>query len=297
MKKYLFVLWKQFAGVFPKLACEIAFFKLNKKILNLKNPTWFDEKINYLKLFVYAENNQVAKCADKYEVREYVKKHGEGRCLNELYFDSAFYSVDEIPWNELPEKFVVKCTHGCHMNIICIDKNRFDIYEAENNLNKWMYESQWKEQAELHYKLIPPRIIIERYIPFEGESKIVCPVDYKIYCFNGTPKVILTCTNRDKIVKFRMYDIDWNPKEAWVKPEYWGKEEVKKPESLNEMLKICKSLIEGENFPFVRIDFYEYQGKPIFGEMTFTPSGGNNAIYTVRAQEELGDMLIIEKDV
>ena len=293
MNKLIFKLWKLYAGEFPVAASKIMFYKTQHKILNLSNPVWFDEKLQWLKLNKYSNDILVAKCADKYEVRSILKENNCEKILNPLVFDKAFDHVDDIPWNELPNKFVIKCTHGCHMNIVCTDFKKFDIQQAKKNLNAWLIEKQWKEQAELHYRHIKPRIIIEEYIPLLCEEKSdigdLLPNDYKIYCFNGKPKIVLVCTDRSYDVKYNYFDIDWNSCNFIAKNK--KNVTIEPPKSFEDMLKYSEILSNIGDFPFVRVDFYDCCGRAIFGEMTFTPSGCNDNDYTKEGQKYLGSLL------
>lgn len=162
MNKLLEVIWVNFARISPVTASKISYYKTKHRFPNLKKPNLFDEKLSYLKLFKYSKDSLVAQCADKYEVREYVKNKGCGDSLNELY--GVWSDPNEIPFEELPEKFVLKCTHGCHMNIICTDKKKIDKKGVISDLTKWMKMQQWLIQQELHYKAISPRIICEKYL-------------------------------------------------------------------------------------------------------------------------------------
>lgn len=293
MNKAVMAVWKIFSGTCPVVASKIMFYRTNHKRLDLKNPVMFDEKLQYLKLFKYSKDNKVSFCADKFAVRQYVAERKCKDALNELIFPTAYKSIEEVPWNRLPDKFVIKCTHGCQMNIICTNKLEFDLGKAKSQLNKWLKEKQWKMQAELHYKKIYPRIIIEKYIPFSGTGGGDLPIDYKIYCFNGKPQIILVCSEREKKVKYSYYDLAWNRLNNIVKPEMNNKEDISPPKSLGQMLNYSKCLASGGDFPFVRIDFYDLNGKAIFGEMTFTPSGCNDDDYSLEGQNYLGKLLDI----
>ena len=291
MNKIVLGGWKLLSSILPVTASRIMFYKTNHKRLNLKRPEWFDEKLQYLKLFKYANDPLVSECADKYSVRNYVKKCGCPEILNKMIFFDAFKHVEEIPWNDLPNQFVIKCTHGCHMNIICRDKTNFDYESAKKKLNGWLKEKQWKEQAELHYRNIKPRIIVEEYIPFCSKERDKLPLDYKIYCFNGEPKIVLVCSERASKVQYNYYDLKWNKLDNIVKNNVNSKRNIEKPKSLEKMLEYCKMLTSGDQFPFVRVDFYDMDGSVIFGEMTFTPSGCNDDDYTIEGQIFMGKLL------
>lgn len=266
----------------PKFIYKRIYKKSQGKTLNLKNPTLFNEKLMWLELN-NKNNDLMIKCTDKYDVRQYVKEKGCGEILNELY--GVYNDANEINLDELPKKFVLKCTHGCGFNIICDDKSKLDKKETIKKLNKWKSKRFGYETVELHYTKIKPRIICEKYL--ETDAGIL-PNDYKIYCFNGVPKLILVCTERVTKTRLDFFDLDWNVLDIG-KEEYKSKVVPKKPENLKKMIEYAKKL--SEPFEFVRVDFYNDNGKVIFGELTFTPAGCRAQYYTDNGNKMLGDML------
>lgn len=252
----------------PKLATKVLYRQYFGKSINLDEPKTLNEKVQWLKLNTYNNNPLITQCADKYQVRKYVESVGCGEILNDLI--DVWDSVDEINWEELPNKFALKVNHGCGYNIICSDKSKLNISETKAKLKKWMKEDYWKLRAEINYKYIPKKITCERYI--ETEDGLL-PEDYKIYCFNGEPKFVMLCVGREKgRPQFYYFDRDWNlmpyTKDALENPDI----EIRKPKGLDEMFNYAERL--SKPFPFVRADFYLENGKTIFGELTFTPSGG-----------------------
>ena len=167
--------------IFPDEVLSKIYFKvvLGKK-LNLKNPKTFNDKMQWLKLYYYPFNSTVVKCADKYAVRKYMEEKGYAKLLVPLigYWDNA----DKIDWDKLPEKFVMKCNHGCAYNILCNDKRNFDTKKATYQLNKWMKEDFGAFNIENHYSKIQPHMITcEKFL---GDNI----TDYKFFCFNGKPE-------------------------------------------------------------------------------------------------------------
>ena len=94
----------------PRLNTKLRYRYLFKKRLDLKNPKTFLEKLSWLKLYNYNHNPLVVQCADKYCVREYVKARGYEDHLNVLL--GVWDRAEDIPWDELPEKFVLKWNFG-----------------------------------------------------------------------------------------------------------------------------------------------------------------------------------------
>lgn len=271
----------------PKLATKAIYYYHVRTKLNLKNPVTFDEKLNYLKLYVNVKNPLVTICADKVAVRDYVKEKGCEKILNEVI--GIYDRVEDIEWEKLPNKFVIKCNHGSGFNIICKDKQQLDIESCKRKLNKWLKINYGKYTTEIHYSKIKPKIIIEKFI--ESTSKTGLD-DYRIFCYNGIPKYIKVTPEVEETAYYNFYDLNWN-KMNFVKKEYESKYEIKKPKNLQKMLKYAEIL--SENFQFVRVDLYNVDGKIYFAELTFTPTGGCCNKFTKEGALALGEDIILDK--
>ena len=276
--------------VSPVLATKYIFKRATGKSLDLNNPKSFNEKVQWLKL--YWQHPFVVKCADKYEVRSFIKERHCEEILNTLY--GVYNDTSEIDWEKLPEKFVLKTTNGCGTNIICKDKDELDKEEVFTKLNKWLKTDYSLQFAEIHYSKMTPRIICEKYI--ETEDGLL-PNDYKVFCFNGKPKFILAINERETGTHQRyFFDLDWNPLEFEKKKDISKSYNTpRKPNSLSQM--IDSSLRLSEGFPFVRVDFYDGKNKPIFGEMTFTPVGGLATYYKDDIATMLGEWIELPEKI
>lgn len=262
-----------------KLDYRLAFGKK----LNLRNPQDFNEKIQWLNL--YSKNKERVRCSDKFLAREFFKEKGFEEYLPKLL--GVYKNAEEINFDDLPNKFVLKCTHGCGYNVICKDKSRLNIEQAKKDLNKWLKEDFGGEAGETHYSKIEPRIICEEFI--EGfENKV--PVDYKIHCFNGKAKFVMACVDRYEDLKFLFYDLNWNRLEYQSKAWY-SEKEATKPTTLGKMIEISEEL--AKDFDLVRVDFFESNGKLYIGELTFTPNAGRIKYISPEALKEIGKMLDI----
>lgn len=242
---------------------KIYFRIVLKEKLNLYNPKTFNEKLQWLKLNYYPNNDLVIKCADKYEVREYIKEKGYENKLVPLI--GTWNNAEEINWNNLPEKFVLKCNHGCAYNLICDNKDEFDKAKAIKQLNIWLKEDFGAFNIELHYsKIKEHKIICEEYL---GEDL----VDYKFFCFNGIPKYLYVSSDliHDRQAKIGFFNIDGS-KMKLERNDYAKIDKIVFPEFYNEMLEITQKLCE--DFCFVRVDFFVTKDKYYFAELTFTPS-------------------------
>ncbi len=252
-----------FNRVSDKQYLKLVYWGETGKKLNLDNPKTFNEKLQWIKL--YDRKPEYSTYVDKYAVREYISEKIGDKYLVPLI--GVYNNVDEIVWDKLPGKFVIKCTHGSSCNIICSNKSELNIDEAKAKLNKWMKKSWFWFGREWPYKNVKPRIICEEYISENDEV----PDDYKVMCFNGEPKCIQVHKGRFKEHLQNYYDTEWNVMElSQGLPTI--DEECEKPEMLDEMLELSRVLSKDINH--VRVDFYYVNKKLYFGELTFFDASG-----------------------
>lgn len=268
----------------PKLELELLFRLKQGYKLDLKNPKTYNEKIQWIKL--YDRNPLMPKCVDKFTVREHITEIGCAEILNELLWEG--FNPDDIPFNDLPSKFVIKVTHGSTFNIICTDKNKLNIEESKKKLKKWLKEKFLPCYGEWFYGVEKPRIIVEKYIESNEELK-----DFKVFCFNGIPKLIGVYSNRfNGSLCQEMYDVDWNLLDGHTNHYGLPDKLTEKPKNLEEMLKYAKRISAG--FNHVRVDFFNPNNKLIFGEMTFTSSAGFGKFSSQEFAEKMGSYLILQ---
>lgn len=252
----------------PELCLKILYRLKTGRNLNLNNPRTYSEKVQWLKLNY--KNKLLPICADKYKVRQYVKKCGLESILTRLLWEG--FNPNEIPFDELPQKFVIKVTHGCGYNIICKDKSQLSIPKTIKKLKRWLKEKYFPCYGEWFYGVIKPRIIIEEYLD-DGTGKL--PIDYKIFCFHGEPKYIAAHVDRFINHRRKMYDIDWKPFPIiarYVDPNV----HVEKPKELDKILEYARIL--SKEFIHVRVDLYIVNSKIYFGELTFADEAGFGTI-------------------
>lgn len=266
----------------PVIATKVLYRMAFKRKINLKKPITFNEKLQWLKL--YWQNPLVAKCADKYDMREYVIECGCSNALNEVY--GMYTNVNDIDFDKFPNQFAIKGTHGCGYNIICTDKKLLDKDNTKIQLNKWLKERYSLVAAEIQYDKMLPKIICEKYI--RGKNSEV-PNDYKVYCFNGKPLFTMACVDRiDGKASYYFFDNNWCllPYNDASKN---CKVIIEKPNSFSEMIEYCEKLTKP--FPFVRMDFYDTDRGAILGEMTFTPAGALDSALSYDIDKLMGDLI------
>jgi len=270
--------------VSPTLNTKLRYRYLFKKSLNLKKPETFNEKLLWLKLKKYNNSPLVVQCADKYRVRDYVRTCGYEDLLVDLI--GKWDSATEIPWEELPNKFVLKWNFGAGMNVICEDKALLNRTDTIKQMEQWGKKKYWLSHSEMQYKSIPKKIICEKYLDQSNESVIP---DYKIYCFHGNPQAILVLHNRGKgETTSEFFDVKWRPLDNANKYSA-HQEATEKPACLEKMLEAATVL--AAPFPFVRCDFYVIGDRFYFGELTFTPAGGMYVATTKIGGKDMADFL------
>ena len=263
----------------PKKCLELMFRLKQGKKLNLETPQTYNEKLQWIKLFYV--DDRMGLCGDKYAVRSYVEQAGLGETLNTLLWSG--FNPDEIPFDELPEKFVIKTTHGSGFNIICKNRAKLNREQTIKKLKKWLKIKYLKCYGEHWYGVEKPRIIVESYLENEDGTPLY---DYKFFCFNGEPKYVYVDTWKDGEHHINMYDIDFNLLKDVSLGYPRDFSNIKPPENYEQLKKIAKTL--ASDFPHVRVDLYSVNNKVYFGEMTFSKGAGFDKIKPYEFDVEMG---------
>ena len=231
-------------------------------IYNEYNLTTFQDKLSYL--VIHESPQYKSFIVDKIKLRDYSKKIlGKDICVPLL---KTYDDANEIKYEELPDKFVMKYNHGSGMNIICEDKNKLNIEYAYKKLNEWKNFNYGLWSTEFQYIYVKRRILVEKFL----DKNLI---NYKVFCFNGEPKFILARKKlNDNTVIHNYYDLNWDLTELETKSKERKRDpniKIEKPKYLKLMIQYTKLL--SQEFAFVRIDMYEFNDKIYLGEMTFTP--------------------------
>lgn len=253
--------------------------------LDLNNPQTFNEKLQWLKL--YDRKPEYTMMVDKYKVREYIKeKLGEEYLIPLL---GVWDKAEDIDFDKLPNQFVLKCNHNSGLGMyICKDKSKLtqkEIKVIRKNLTKGLQQDYYLTGREWPYKNVPRKIIAEKYMEDEtGQLR-----DYKFYCFNGEPKIIMINSDREiGKTKADYFDMDFN----WLDLK-WGYEhaDVKplKPTNFEKMKELA--VVLSKNIPELRVDFYEVNNKIYFGELTFFDGSGFDKIEPKEWDKKIGDWI------
>lgn len=251
--------------------------------MNIEHPVTFSEKLQWIKK--NAQSDEKSVLADKYEVREWVKKTIGSKYLIDLIpLNSsgilAVETIEEIDFNSLPDQFALKLTKGSGYNIICNNKDALDLQKTKKLLSKWLSINNYYLSREPQYR---------------GKNKIICEkllkyniTDYKFFCFNGIPEYVELYMDRFGNHKKIFYDMNWE-KAGFTTANDFTDIDVECPSEFNEMINLAKLLSQG--WAFVRVDLYLHNGKIYFGEMTFHPAGGYTPITPHGWEFKLGEKI------
>lgn len=249
--KYLSTLYKLELGIKP----------------DLDHPNKFSEKIQWLKL--HDHNPLYTTLVDKLAVKEFVRER-----LGDEYVIPVIAEWDtpeQIKWAKLPNQFVIKTNHdgGGNGIVICKEKSKFSIAKAMQELNHSFNRSLYMVGREWPYKNVEKRVFAETFVnDSNGELR-----DYKFFCFNGKVKCFKIDYNRQIYHQANYYDPQCHLLrygEAACPPNFDAGIHI--PENIQEMVALAEKL--ARDIPFVRVDFYNVDGRIYFGEITFYPASG-----------------------
>lgn len=237
--------------------------------INWDNPQDLNEKINWLKL--YSDTSEWTRLADKYLARDYIAEKLGADVLPELY--GVWNRAEDIDFDSLPHKFVIKTNHGCGGVVAVTDKATLDREKVRREMAEAISHKFGYKTIEPHYMKIPPVIMAEQLIENDATFSTSI-VDYKVWCINGKPECILMCSDRSgKKCTLSWYDTEWNFLPDVNSGRHSGDyKEIPRPACLEQMLQYAQTLAEG--FPQIRVDFYIEKDRLYVGELTFTSQGG-----------------------
>ena len=264
---------------------KIAYYSKMGKKLNLTNPRTYNEKLQWMKL--YDRNPVYTDMVDKYEAKKIAAKMiGEEYIIPTL---GVWDKFEDIDFDQLPDQFVLKCTHDSGGLVICKDKKTFNKDSARKKIERCMKHNFFWGQREWPYKNVRPRIIAEQYMedPITKDLR-----DYKFFAFNGDVKALFIATERGSAeeTKFDFFDAEFNHL-AFTNGHPNAKITPDKPQCFEEMKRLAGILSRG--LPQIRIDLYEVNGKVYFGEFTFFHWSGFMPFVPEQWDYTFGDWILL----
>lgn len=267
---------------------KIKYRLVTGKKLNLSNPVLFNEKMQWLKL--YDRKKEYTNMVDKYEAKKYVSNIiGDDYIVPTIGLYERF---DDIDFEQLPNQFVIKCTHDSGGIVICKDKSKFNISNARNKINKFLKREYFYIHREWPYKNVKPRIIIEKYLEDANNKSMR---DYKFFCFNGEPKIMYISEGLEnhKTASMSFFDMDFKLTDCKRKDYKLLNNVPEKPHNFEKMKKLAATLSKG--VPHLRVDFYDIDGKIYFGELTFSTCAGIIPFEDEKWNKIMGDWIELPK--
>lgn len=258
--------------------------KMGRRV-NLKNPQRFSEKLQWLKL--YDRKPEYTTMVDKIAVKDYVASIiGDQYIIPTL---GIWHHFDEIDFDSLPDKFVLKTNHGGGGSsvIVCKNKAKLNRDRAKSILEKSLKSNLYNKNREWPYKNVKPMILAEQLLEDNGEHGLM---DYKVFCCNGEPRMVKV--NYDKATDYHVcwYDLDWNKIEGTTIYDPVDKNvDIEKPKELDSLLELARKL--SKDVSYLRVDFYCTNGNLKFGELTFFPGGGFERFNPESFDEEIGSWI------
>lgn len=275
-------------SLYSKIVLPLRAFLLIGYFPNVKTPTTFNEKILHRR--AYRKDPRASLIADKWAVRQYIEDKGLKSILNEVYCVTD--NPDEIDFEKLPDKFVIKVNYGSGKNIIVNDKSKLQIDKVISKCRYWINEQEsiLKRATEIHYRDIEPKIIIEKYLDELDDFGLK---DYKFWCFHGKAEYVNVQFVRNGTRLTAMFDRNWNLQPFSTGNKPFRGVSIPKPQKYIEMVETAEKLCDG--FDYLRIDLYCINDKDIiFGEMTYNSGGGLSIFLPRKYDRVVGELLKLE---
>ena len=255
--------------------------KYQREIPNFIRPKTFNEKVLYRKLF--DRRPLLSTFTDKYAVREYVAEKVGSQILPELYYTTT--EPETIPFDTLPDRFVLKPSHGSGWIELVPDKAKIDQESLIKICKYWLSQNYYKLNREWVYKDIQPRIMVQEFIE---DGHVLTPNDYKLFVYNGVTAFIDVLTSRFEDITSDHFNPKWEKLPISCRSYKSTNGSIPRPKHFDEMLAAAGSL--GSGVDFVRIDFYDTDRKLYFGEITTVPGAGMHCFDPKHYDMEFGKL-------
>lgn len=244
---------------------KVAYFlSMNGRMLHLDHPRTYSEKLQWLKLNEHHE--EYTKMVDKVQAKDYVAS-----IIGECYIIptiGVWENFDDIDFEQLPDQFVLKCSHDSQGIVICREKSKLDIEAARKKINRCLRRNYYWCGREYPYRDVPKRILAEKLMVDESGTELK---DYKFFCFDGEVKMLYVASERGKATKFDFFDLNF--KHLPFRQSYpISQKTLLKPKNFDKMVEVARQLSQG--FRHVRVDLYNVNGEIYFGELTFFNNAG-----------------------
>lgn len=258
------------------------------KELDLENPKRINEKLQWLK--IYDRKPEYTVMVDKYLAKEYVSGKIGCEYINPTI--AKWNNVNEININNLPNEFVLKCTHDSGGVVLCKNKALFNLDKAKTSIARSMRRNYYYTNREWPYQNVNPGIIAEPMLQNSNGNPLL---EYNVFCFNGMPKFISVCSGDRNLGEQRyndFFDID-----GQKLPFRWGFDCSNLRLEMDNVFfdAIEKAKVLSQNTCFLRVDFYVCDSRLIFNELTFYHWAGFKDIIPENWNYKVGEYLELPK--
>jgi hypothetical protein len=263
-----------------RFLCSFQFRRTHGFWPDFVHPKRFTEKLWCRML--HDRDPQLTLLCDKLRVRDYVIEKAGPDCLVPLLWSGEI--PEQVPFDLLPQEYVLKTTHGCANNIFVRDKAKVDPAVIRRQLAQWLkfnYCEDFLIGVEWGYKHVRPVIIAEKFLEQDG----TVPLDYKFYCFAGRVEFLTQHFGRLVKHKTRSFDRNYEPHEFRYQFEQF-EGQCKRPKNFEAMVRLAETL--AKDFEFMRVDLYNIDGQVYFSEMTPYPGGVSTRFLPDSLDQALG---------
>ena len=275
--------WRSF---FPMHFVRFQYRYITGRKLNLHNPQTFTEKLQRLRLIHYPNDPLVSHCSDRVGLMDYLKEHNLSE--HQVPVLGVYDRYDDIPFETLPQAFVLKCTHASGFHAIILNKQTIDHHQLRRQFNRWLKTNYGRLTVEMHYASIPPKMIVEAYVG-KGSS---LPLEYKLHVFHGEVKYLYVVSGRGHDLRYTHFLADWS---SFPQAQFNGWQASSYPILEQTVFPRMKTIAEklGQHFPFVRVDLYVINVKIYVSELTFTPAKGTLNLVDPSVDHLMGEWLTL----
>lgn len=245
---------------------QYLFLRAHGRLANLKDPRTFSEKVLWR---MRKDHRDVLNwtCDKDRMKREVVKLDPTIRVLPTLWFGTHVRELENVL---LPHEWVIKPNRQSNGRVH-FAQGAPDIDELERIATKWLRNESWRisRKGEWAYGQAQSGLLVEPRL--KGPEPGAAPIDYKVFVFDGRPEFVQVHYGRGR--EHVQYHVtpEWTDYGVRTALSVQGNLPPR-PKGFSKMLEQASNVCR--DFEFMRVDFYEEDGEPYFGEVTPYPAAG-----------------------
>ena len=239
-----------------QLRVNLTYLWRHRRLPDLREPRRFTELVQMRKLWDRSPSQRLL--MDKLAAKALAQ-----RVLGDDWIIPTQWSGLVLP-DQPPFPFpaILKARHGCNQYAVLREAPDARGWQGlQLAAGRWLRKPYGLWLDEWAYRDLPRGLLAE---PLLGDGGGL-PIDYKIYVFGGQATHVQVHLGRAHNHRWILYDRHW--RQLVVMPD-----RPPPPRSLAAMLDAAQALAKGQDF--LRVDFYEIAGKPLFGEFCLYPGSG-----------------------